>query len=122
MEQCKNIVVDLGNYGIRVEFFCIPSHIGIYLNDVADRLAKEATNKAIVDIESNMTLKAVKRRMRNIRSEWESENVQNILQSGSESIYYYLYVSEHTNVTYGRTLSKVDTLTMRFRLGYKYTW
>ena len=120
--QCRNIVSQLNDNGNSVEFYWIPSHIGIYLNDVADTLAKEATSKVTIDIETNMSLSRIKKGMKNIQSQWDADNIQLIMYNGSESMNHYLYVSENSSVTYGKALSKVDTLIMRLRLGYKYYW
>ena len=92
------------------------------MNDVADRLAREATSKTTIDIETTMSLSRIKKGLKNIQSRWEAENIQLIIDNGSESMNHYSYVAENTNVTYGKALSKVDTLVMRLRLGYKYYW
>ena len=120
--QCKNIVYQIQGFGCKVIFYWIPSHIGIYLNEVADRLAKEATDKTVIDTENVISIKRIKRGIRLKRNEWETENIRKILENGSESMEHYLYVLENTNITYGKALSKADTMTMRIRLGYKYIW
>lgn len=120
--NCKKLVMELSDFDIEVKFIWIPSHIGIHLNDIADYLAKEATHKENIDIESAMTIQAIKSQIRNIRNAWEIENLQNILDGGSASLSHYLYINEKTRVTYGKGLTKIDTLTMRLRLGYSYTW
>ena len=109
-------------HGNSAFFFWIPSHIGIRLNELADSLAKEATNKTAFDVESNISISRIKKRVVFKRKEWETENARKIIENGSESLEHYLYVLENTNVTYGKALSKADTMTMRLRLRYRYVW
>lgn len=92
------------------------------MNDVADRLARDATNKPMVDIETTMSLSRIKKRIKDFQCQWETESIQSICCNGSESLNHYLYVSQNSTVTYGKALSKVDTIVMRLRLGYKYCW
>ncbi|XP_066952515.1 uncharacterized protein [Macrobrachium rosenbergii] len=120
--QCRDIVSKVQTHGNSTFFFWIPSHTGIRLNELADSLAKEATNKAAIDTENDISTSRIKKRMIFKRNEWETENIRNIIENGSESLEHYLYVLENTNVTYGKALSKVDTMTMRLRLGYRYVW
>ena len=111
--QCKDLVSKIQTNGNSAFFFWIPSHVGIRLNEMADSLAKEATETTAVDVESTLSISRIKKRMVFKRKEWEFENVQKIIENGSESLEHYLYVLENTNVTYGKSLTKVDTMTMR---------
>lgn len=120
--RCKDVVSKMQTHGNSAFFFWIPSHIGIRLNEQADSLAKEATDKTAIDIESNISISRIKKIMFSKRREWETENIRKIIENGSESLVHYLYVLENTNVTYGKSLSKVDTMIMRLRLGYRYVW
>ena len=120
--NCKMIVCQLKEKGISVQFFWIPSHIGISLNEVADDLAKKATDRLFVDTESQMSLNRIKKGIKQIRNLWDSELAIRILEEGSASMDHYLFVCENTHITYGKTKSKIDTLNMRLRLGYNYCW
>ena len=57
--HCKAIVFQLKDAGHTVQFMWIPSHVGICLNETADKLAKEALNKTSIDSEATMSLKPV---------------------------------------------------------------
>ncbi|XP_068229356.1 uncharacterized protein [Palaemon carinicauda] len=61
---CKELVCAMERNGNFLNFFWVPSHAGIDLNEVADKLAKDATNKEDVDIESTVSLNRVKKGMR----------------------------------------------------------
>ncbi|XP_064082977.1 uncharacterized protein LOC135198990 [Macrobrachium nipponense] len=119
---CKGLVCRLQEKGLNVKFFWVPSHIGILLNEVADNLAKEATRKPSIDIETSMSLNRIKRGMRIKREVWGTEKAIKVLEEGRVSMGHYLFVTENTKVTYGKVLSKVDTFVMRMRLGYNYCW
>ncbi|MEL6606561.1 MAG: ribonuclease H family protein, partial [Cyanobacteria bacterium J06614_10] len=97
--QCKTIIIELLDKDINVDFIWIPSHVDIYLNDLADKLAKEATYKDSIDIEGTETIKTIKSKIRKQRTIWEAENIQTLLNNGSESLNHYLYVFQNTNVT-----------------------
>ena len=58
----------------------LKSHIGISLNEAADDLAKESTQKPFVDNESNMSLSRIKKGIRQRRNILESENAIRILE------------------------------------------
>ncbi|XP_064098234.1 uncharacterized protein LOC135209511 [Macrobrachium nipponense] len=51
-----------------VKFFWVPSHVGIHLNEMADSLAKDTTNKQNIDTGSTMTLSRIKEGLRIKRS------------------------------------------------------
>ena len=53
------------------------------------------------------------------RRQWDYENIVKIIDSGSESMRHYVTVHNNTNVCHGRTSTRVDTVIMRLRLGYK---
>ena len=76
----------------------------------------------MVDVASTVSIKRIKYEMVCKRKVWEIENIFKILENGSESLQYYVYVFDNTNTTYGKASSKVDSLVMRLRLGYKYIW
>ena len=111
--DCKRLVCQLTERGLFVKFFWIPSHIGIILNEAADDLAKQATQRPTIDIESIMSLSRIKKGIRQRRTVWEVENAVRILEEGSSSMRHYLFVSENTHITYGKALSKLDTFNMR---------
>ncbi|XP_068234203.1 uncharacterized protein [Palaemon carinicauda] len=96
---CKGLVCRLQEKGITVKFYWVPSHIGISLNEVADNLAKEATRKPDIDIETSMSLNRIKRGMRIKQEVWGTEKALKILEEGSVSMRHYLLVTENTNVT-----------------------
>ena len=118
----KNLVCSYEESGCKIKFFWVPSHIGIYLNECADRLAKEATEKPVIDIRCKVSLNKIKKEMKYFRNIWVSEHIENLIREGSYSLRHYLYVTANTNISYGKSLSKVDTFNMRMRLGYRYCW
>jgi len=122
VSQCKAIIFQLKDTGHIVQFMWIPSHIGICLNETADKLAKEALNKNSIDSEATMSFRRVKGVLTSRRRQWDYENIVKIIDSGSESMRHYVTVYNNTNVCYGRTSTRVDTVIMRLRLGYKYCW
>ena len=42
--------------GIRIEFCWVPSHCGLYWNEISDKLAKQGTMKNMSEISSNNLL------------------------------------------------------------------
>ena len=58
--HCKAIVFQLKDVGCTVQFMWIPSHVGICLNETADKLAKQALNKTSIDSEASLCLSRIK--------------------------------------------------------------
>ena len=105
-----------------VPFMWIPSHVGICLNETADKLAKEALNKTSIDSEATMSLSRIKGVLMSRRRQWDSEIIGKLIDSGSESVRHYVTVFNNTSTCYGKTSPREDTVIMRLRLGYKYCW
>ena len=92
VSKCKAIIFELKNAGHIVQFMWIPSHIGICLNETADKLAKEALNKDPTDSEITMSFSRVKGVLASRRRQWDYEHIVKIMDSGSESMKHYVTV------------------------------
>ena len=44
--------------GIGIEFYWVPSHCGLYWNEISDKLAKQGAMKNMFDISSNNLLQS----------------------------------------------------------------
>ena len=119
LSQCKDIVFQVKDGGHVVQFMWIPYHIGICLNETGAKLAKEALNKNSIDSEATMSFQRLKGVLTSRKRQWDYENIVKIINSGSESMRHYVIVHNNTNVCYGRTSTRVDTVIMQLRLGYK---
>ena len=122
IRDCKTKIYDLKDRGCNVSFVWIPSHCGIGLNEVADGLAKTATTRSRIDVQSEINLCKIKMGMRSLRQQWDLNVFRWILDSGSQSMLHYTTVTENTNVSYGRDNARVESMIVRWRLGYKYIW
>ena len=76
--KCKSLIYKLISFGCSVKFTWIPSHIGINLNELADRLAKNGVNKDDIDEAVSMSMGKIKGMIRSKRQEWENENIRTI--------------------------------------------
>ena len=120
--KCKKCIHDIKSNGCDVSFMWIPSHCGIYMNDLADDLAKKGCEKDTVEYNCNLNIKRIKSEMAKLRQQWELDAARKILNNGSSSLRHYDRVMNYTNFVYGKASVKYDTFVMRLRLGYNYHW
>lgn len=115
--QSTVTILQLNDVGHIVQFMWITSHIGrLY---AANQLANEALKKDSINSQATMNFRRIKGILISRRKQWECENIAKIIDSGSESMKHYVTVNDNTNVSYGRISTRVNTVIMRIRLGYK---
>ncbi|XP_068212642.1 uncharacterized protein [Palaemon carinicauda] len=120
--KCNEYISVIKGSGYSVKFVWIPSHCGIYFNDVADELAKQGCNKESIDYATLLSMRKIKSHMARVREGWNIEIARAIMSNGSNSMSHYDYVSNNTRFTYGKSSAKYDGIVMRLKLGYKYYW
>ena len=64
----------------------ISSHCGIYFNEVADNLGKKGCDNEIIEFECTMDIALIKSEIIRTPKQWELNNAQVILASGSNSM------------------------------------
>ena len=107
-----------------MKFYWLPSHINIYENDAADRLAKMSTGKEQVDFVCPLTLRQIRTTIKVRQRDTLSDLWVGMYEVYIPTFQHYILVNEDTAVTYGRQRSsQYDTVIMRLRLGYsRYYW
>ena len=90
--KCRQRISVIKASGCQVIFMWIPSHCGIYLNDVADDLAKKGCTKDTIDYECFMNIRRIKSNIVRTREGWDLLHARMILDNGSESLKHYDYV------------------------------
>ncbi|XP_068245305.1 uncharacterized protein [Palaemon carinicauda] len=120
--KCNEYISIIKGSGYSVKFVWIPSHCGIYFNDVAVELAKQLCNKESIDYATSVSMRKMKSHMARVREGWNIENAKTIMSNGSNSVSHYDYVSNNTRFTYGNSSVKCDGIVMRLKQGYKYYW
>ncbi|XP_069159087.1 uncharacterized protein [Procambarus clarkii] len=120
--ECRENVKKLEKTGYKVRFMWIPSHVGILLNEVVDDIAKRATEKTLVDVVCQLTLKQIKTRIKMIQ-EGEEMIKRMAMVDSSNTLKNYAIINTNSSFTYGKGKSTwKDSIYIRLRLGYKYIW
>ena len=106
--------------GHNVTLTWIPSHVGITLNERADALAKEATEREHIDIHCPLSTRQV---LSYVKEKCNTDELERCteLYENSSTFRHYTHVNIETGFVYGSNVL-VDTVTLRIRLGYNYYW
>ncbi|XP_068204845.1 uncharacterized protein [Palaemon carinicauda] len=89
--KCNKYISVIKGSGYSVKFVWIPSHCGIYFNDVADELAKQGCNKESIDYATLVSMRKIKSHMARVREGWNIEIARAIMSNGSNSMSHYDY-------------------------------
>ena len=122
VNKCLDLIRALEGAGALVHFTWIPSHVGIQLNEKADRLAQCALQDDTVDPGTEYTLGYIKSTIKDFVHSSISDQLDLCCHRGSASSLHYVRVSQGCQYTYGRHSASQDVVAMRLRLGYKYFW
>ena len=75
-----------------------------------------------IDAACSPSLSVIKNQMRRTRRDRDWRKAQDLMRNGSKSLKHYLKVVGCTDANYGCTATSYDTVKMRLRLGYRYSW
>ena len=119
---CLELLRQFQRLNLQVHFTWVPSHVGIHFNELADRLARDATLEPSGSSGAEYTYSYVKNRIRSHMTNIVSTQLASSYLAGSPSSIYYFQVSDLCSYTYGKHSASYDLVVMRLRLGYKYYW
>ncbi|MPC44357.1 Proline synthase co-transcribed bacterial [Portunus trituberculatus] len=122
VNKCLDLIHTLEGAGNTVHFTWIPSHVGIPLNEKADRLAQCAILNDTVDPDIQYTLGYAKSSTKDLVHNSISDQLELYCHRGSGTSLHYAGVSQSCAYTYGRHTASQDRVVMRLRLSNKYFW
>lgn len=114
VDQILHILAVLAQRNQEVTFNWVPSHMGIKGNEMADQLAKEATQKPNIDLSLPQTIGNSLKHMRHTIQDELDERLESATDSKSN---FYIELTGKHEIHYNLLTKKQQVWAAKFRLG-----